>query len=163
MAFNPGPTEPTPKTMFSVAGDYYKAAKLLTENMTEANNLGPQGPIYYLISHAFELFTKAFLMSKGLKYDDLKKIGHNPFVMLSKCKDLGMDVSARDELMAEVVSNLNKHDMQRYPVFGLFLIGPTGFSEPNNLLDYLVGYQEKIKQYIASNDHVKNSEQKKAS
>lgn len=142
MAFDLGATEPTAKGMFNFALDYFGAAKLLLESRGKAIAL--QSPLYYLISHAFELFSKSFLMSHGLNYRDLKALNHGIKGILEKCKELGLPVDPDDVLFSEVMINLNKHNMQRYPMLGLFQIGPIGFSEPENLITHLDKFKNKV-------------------
>ena len=132
MVYNPEPREAGAQAMYNLGTEYLKAAKLLEKH--HMNTLMPHGPLYYIITHSFELITKSYLLSKGLKYKDLKNIGHKASKVVAKCAELGMEVGPSEQMMIEVVENINAHDMQRYPMCGHFKIGPQGFSEPKNLI-----------------------------
>ena len=87
-------------------------------------------------------------MSKGLKYSDLKKLGHNAQVLLNKAVKLGFDADENQTTLAQVVVNLNLHDRQRYPMLGLFLTGPSNFSEPKNLITHSYSHHGKVVELI---------------
>jgi len=61
------------------------AAKCLHQNNREGF-----GAFYYLVSHACELFTKAFLIWRGVPYDQLKsrELGHDIQRLVEKRKSL---------------------------------------------------------------------------
>jgi len=142
---DPGPTEPGAKAMWNLGAEYFDSAKILFENK---GGISPAGPVNYLIAHSFELFVKAYLKSKGLNYNDLKKMGHSIEKMLKKCSELGMDISQEELIMAGVICNLSKHDMQRYPMLGFFSIGPIEFAEPSSLMTHVEMFANKVRLLI---------------
>ncbi len=145
MPYDPGPTEPNAKGMYNFASEYLQAANTLKTNM---KNMGHSGPFNYTVSHAFELFLKSYLMSCGLTYKDLKKIGHGIQKLVNSCAEWGLEFSEDEIILASVINNLNAHNMQRYPMLGLFQIGPIGFAEPENLLMHVENYSRKIQSAI---------------
>ena len=118
--------------------------------------VNPQGSFYCLVSHAFELFAKAYLKVVGLGYGDLKKIGHNPKFLIQKCIDSGLPVYDNDVALADVFYNLNKHDMQRYPMLGFFTIGPADFIIPTNLIVHVRDFHERVSSVIGVKKNAAN-------
>lgn len=145
MAFDAGPTEPNARGMLKHAWDYFNAAKLLHSKRL---GLTMQGPFNYLVSHAFELFTKSFLLSKGLKYEDLKRLSHGIDGLMMKAQELSLFLDDKYFKVAEVIKNLNKYNMQRYPMLGFFTIGSIEYAEPSNFLNYVHSYGEMVSEEI---------------
>lgn len=87
-------------------------------------------------------------MSKGLKYKDLKNLGHEIQDLINECDKMGMTFSDDEITLAGVIRNLNVHHMQRYPMHGLFLIGPSGFAEPKNLIDHIERYGKRVESFL---------------
>ena len=124
------------------------AAKILHENDTAHL----MGPFYYMVSHAFELFTKAFLLWRGVSHKELRSrdFGHNISALVHRAKELGLQIEDEYIPLIETMENLNKDHMQRYPMIGFFTIGQLGYVEPNHIINWVQKYYDKIYGIISS-------------
>jgi hypothetical protein len=69
--------------IFNISKDFFDAASKL-------KNDDLYWPMYYLYGHAIELLLKSYLCFKGMKDDELRKIGHNLMKAWNKCSGLGL-------------------------------------------------------------------------
>jgi len=154
MAFDPGPTDPNPKWMLSHAKEYLLAAECLIKNN---QGMRPDGPLYFLICHAFELTAKAYLVHMGLSHNDLRsaKYGHKIAKIMNKCYDFGINKTYDLEAITEIAHNLNVYHRLRYPLLGLFKIGASTHAHPSDLFFHVNAFHEQILFLINDNHGVK--------
>ena len=146
MAFDPGPSEPSAKTMYNFAQNYLKAAECILQN--DEIEFTPQGPFYFCVSHAFELFAKSFLMQNRYDCSRLKDLGHGPKGLIQECVNNGFLLEDSEIEIAGVIANVNAYNMQRYPMMGLFNLGPQEYAEPEKLLFYMKQFASKVMAYV---------------
>ena len=129
------------------------AAKCLHQNNREGF-----GAFYYLVSHACELFTKAFLIWRGVPYDQLKsrELGHDIQRLVEKAQELGLPIEEEFKPFFEALENLNQENMQKYPKLGFFTLGQQGYVEPHNMLSWADIYYKKIYAIISKEKNAKN-------
>ena len=81
----------TSRSMINGASDFFDAAETLWPSNTDLVHQSSKPTpfvVHYLIGHSIELSLKSFLLSRGLKIDELKsnKYGHNLSVLLSESR-----------------------------------------------------------------------------
>jgi hypothetical protein len=139
---------------------YLSAAEVLNENMDWKNAEGIyrrrrafiiKQPFYYLLSHSFELLTKAYLKSRGVSDNDLFKLSHNISKLINEAVKHGFIFEDEWLGVATVLENLNGRNKMRYPRLGMFLVGPSYYFDPENLVGYLHNYHDKIKRLVGGN------------
>jgi HEPN domain-containing protein len=72
-------------------------------------------PLYYLVSHAAELFLKALVLGHGLPIQ--QKHNHDLMGLLGEAEKFGLKVSARTRKVLEELSPVHKQHSLRYSVF----------------------------------------------
>ena len=98
---------------------FLKASKVLHVHV---NELRPHkiAPVYFNITHTFELLFKAYLLNKGYTGVDIKKmnIRHDLIALLNSCEEIGFNISFDDKLNIEQLNSYTKEHEFRYPTVG---------------------------------------------
>ena len=98
------------------SGEHLLAAKL---KLTHA-----YAPVVFLLSHAIELYLKAFLLSRGLSVKKLRGVGHKVIDLGHEASARGLSVSAEDFEVLSSLGEINAVIRFRYLETG-FLSMPT--------------------------------------
>ena len=77
--------EQSAQCCWALANDYYTAAVRLLQ----ASGRETLMPLLFLLMHALELHLKAFLISRGMKEKQLRKISHDLLACLRECQEHG--------------------------------------------------------------------------
>lgn len=114
----------TPIGLFNFANSYWHSAIALEKAKVEVTH--PNAPIYFLYSHAIELYLKSYLRAQGHTVQELRrKFGHNVVKMLDDAKRFGLHFDDED---VEVLNLMVESDS----VIGSRFLR-TGFSQrPDN-------------------------------
>jgi hypothetical protein len=121
---------------------WLEAAKVLNES----GNAAGLGPFYYLVSHSFELFTKAFLLWRGVTHEELrsKKLSHNFKALVNRANELGLGLEEEFCPLVEALQSINEQHRTRYAQLGFFTMGDIRYVMPDNMLIWVQKYYDKI-------------------
>ena len=72
-------------TLYSLGNEFFESAKLLAS--TSCVQVNHTVVTYYLFCHSAELYIKSLLYKKGLSIAELKKLGHNLEILISKYQE----------------------------------------------------------------------------
>jgi hypothetical protein len=74
-------------------------------------------PIYFLMSHALELMLKAYILARGVSYDEVVSLGHNIQKAHARAETLGLRVEGdQTRILIEKLSEFHDAFIFRYPV-----------------------------------------------
>lgn len=91
--------------LFNFAHSYWKSASALTKAKVRATHA--HDPIWYLYTHAVELFLKAYLRAKGATEDDLrKKYGHKVSTLAADAEKDGLHFDDEDREVVGLMDQL---------------------------------------------------------
>jgi hypothetical protein len=105
------------RPFFPLAIGYRRSADFLEESLDKQQAEIPDlFPIYFLYSHAAELFLKAFLRLNGLSISVLAKnpYGHNLRNLYRKCKQCSLDLQELEPLLPLLIQG---HDEYQFRYF----------------------------------------------
>ncbi|MGB9911321.1 MAG: hypothetical protein ACPLKP_01810 [Microgenomates group bacterium] len=119
------------------AKDFLSSFKIINEkcpNITEKTNVK-----YFLLFHSMELAFKSFLLYRGYKVDEIKKLKHDLVKAIDLCKKEGiLNLYKLDNQFLKSISHMNEYyrTKQFEYLFGGFkiYIPPEEFIEPINKL-----------------------------
>lgn len=116
------------------------------------------GPFYYIVAHACELFTKAFLLWRGVSHEELrsKKLSHDIPKLLDKAQEYGLQLEEEFTPFFEALDNMNRDHKQRYPKLGFYTMGRLDYVEPSKMIYWAEKYYEKIYGIIQRERNDKN-------
>jgi hypothetical protein len=110
---NPIPLGILGNQFLSDARAYITAADILIRDGSPHVNQ----PAYFLMSHALELMLKAYILARGVSYDQVVSLGHNLQKALDKAEALGLRVEGdHTRVLIDRLSEFHDAFIFRYPV-----------------------------------------------
>lgn len=95
------------------ARNYLNAADILIGK--GSNELNP--PVYFLMCHGLELLLKAYVMARGVSYEEALKLGHDLQKAHEKAVSLGLPIEGEHtRALIEKLSEFHTYSLFRYPV-----------------------------------------------
>ncbi|MDR4507396.1 MAG: hypothetical protein MRJ65_04005 [Candidatus Brocadiaceae bacterium] len=123
----------TPRRMINDASEFFDAANILwpanTDLLYQLNELTPF-VVHYLIGHSIELSLKSFLLSRGLKINELRsrKYGHDLSALLieSRRRKLGkiVKLTQREIKAINLLNVFYKDKLLEYTEIGFYSFPP---------------------------------------
>jgi hypothetical protein len=101
--------------LFTRAEQYREAAQLIEDHGAGSSSL--LFPTYFVLSHALELYLKAFLVSRGLTKGEIKRkeIRHSVFGLFQRCEQLDLPHIENLGHVAQQFEAMNNNFDFRYP------------------------------------------------